>query len=272
MVDTIIEEPYERAKSTMSDNPCLVTLLETSIAAGGHRNIEESYPKEICAVAYTVTSETSTAVIKTFYLAMRQNPSVQDKAYREIMSVVGSERLPDLTDRASLPYVEALYREVMRWMPPVPFSLPHCSTEDDVYKGYFIPKGSIVLPNLWAMMNNEQKYTSPRQFMPERFLSAEGKYNGGDIDAILGFGFGRRICAGRHFADTTIWLLFACILASFRIEKPEEGVLDEVDKLENVDDAFAHTTLVAHAAPFRCLIKPRSVEVVEVIRHLNMEN
>lgn len=84
-------------------------------------------------------------MIEAFYVAMRQNPDIQDKAYREIMSVVGSERLPGLSDRAALPYVEALYREVFRWMPPVPFSLPHSSTADDIYKGYFIPKGDPAL-------------------------------------------------------------------------------------------------------------------------------
>lgn len=269
VVDMIVDGPYERAKSrASSDTPCLVTLLEDSIAAGGHRNITESYAKEVCAVAYGSTSETTTAVIDIFYFAMRQNPEIQDKAYREIMAVVGSERLPCLSDRAALPYVEALYREVTRWMPPVPFSLPHGSIEDDVYKGYFIPKGSIVFGNLWTMLNNEEKYPSPRSFMPERFLTDEGKFNGGDIDSVLSFGFGRRICVGRHLADTTVWLLFACILAAFRIEKPRDGISDDIDKLEDIDDAFLHT-LVAHSVPFRCSLRARSVEAAEMIRHLN---
>lgn len=43
-----------------------------------------------------------------------------------------------------------------------------------------------------TMMNNEAKYPSPRKFMPERFLTPDGKFNGEDIDAILAFGFGRR--------------------------------------------------------------------------------
>lgn len=77
-----------------------------------------------------------------------------------------------------------------------------------------------------------------------------------------------RICAGRHFADTTIWLLFACILATLRIAKPEDGVLDELDKLDSIDDAFVHA-LVAHSIAFRCSIKPRSLDSVEVIRQIS---
>lgn len=69
------------------------------------------------------------------------NPEVQKKAQAEIDRVVGPHRLPNFDDRPSLPYAEALYREVMRWRPVVPLSVPHAATEDDAYKGYFIPKG-----------------------------------------------------------------------------------------------------------------------------------
>lgn len=72
---------------------------------------------------------------------MRLNPEVQRKAQEEITRVVGVHRLPDYSDRPSLPYLEALYREVMRWCPVVPISIPHACTTDDVYEGWFIPKG-----------------------------------------------------------------------------------------------------------------------------------
>jgi cytochrome P450 len=54
---------------------------------------------------------------------MLQNPEVQARAQAEIDSVVGSARLPNFEDRASLPYVEAVLREVLRWHPAVPLSL-----------------------------------------------------------------------------------------------------------------------------------------------------
>jgi len=69
------------------------------------------------------------------------NQEAQNKAQAEIDRVVGADRLPNYQDRDSLPYVEAIYREVLRWRPPVPLSVPHASVEDDVYNGYFIPKG-----------------------------------------------------------------------------------------------------------------------------------
>ena len=72
---------------------------------------------------------------------MTVHPEIQKKAQDELDRVVGSERLPDFSDRPSLPYIEALYRELLRFKPPVPMAVAHALTEDDYYKGYFIPKG-----------------------------------------------------------------------------------------------------------------------------------
>ena len=76
-------------------------------------------------------------------------PDVQRKAQEEIERVVGQNRLPNMADRINLPYVNAVVKEVLRWHPVAPMGLPHMSTVDDNYNNYFIPKGSIILPNIW---------------------------------------------------------------------------------------------------------------------------
>ena len=76
-------------------------------------------------------------------------PEAQRKAQEEIDRVVGTDRLPTFEDRENLPYVDALVKEALRWHPVVPMGVPHVTTEDDIYEGYFIPKGSILLPNIW---------------------------------------------------------------------------------------------------------------------------
>jgi cytochrome P450 len=72
---------------------------------------------------------------------MATHPLAQKKAQNELDTVIGTHRLPEFQDRPSLPYVEALYREVMRWKPVLPLGVAHAASEDDVYEGYFIPKG-----------------------------------------------------------------------------------------------------------------------------------
>lgn len=76
-------------------------------------------------------------------------PEVQKKAQEEIDRVVGRDRLPNSSDRPNLPYIDATVKEVLRWHPVAPMGLPHTSTADDVCEGYFIPKDSMVFPNVW---------------------------------------------------------------------------------------------------------------------------
>ena len=89
------------------------------------------------------------SVIASFFLDMSIYPEVQQNAQKEIDRVVGSERLPNVKDRDKLPYIDALAKETLRWKPVVPMALPHTNTADDIFHGYFIPKGTTVLPNVW---------------------------------------------------------------------------------------------------------------------------
>lgn len=69
-------------------------------------------------------------------------PHAQQKAQQEIDNLTDGQRLPNYTDRSSLPYVEALFREVMRWRPVLPLGVAHAASDDDIYNGYYIPKGT----------------------------------------------------------------------------------------------------------------------------------
>ena len=64
------------------------------------------------------------AAMSTFFLAMTLNPEAQERAQKEIESVVGRDRLPTIDDRDQLPYVGSLVKEVLRWAPPAPLGTP----------------------------------------------------------------------------------------------------------------------------------------------------
>jgi len=76
-------------------------------------------------------------------------PDVQLKAQEEIDRVVGNKRLPNVEDRTNLPYVDAIVKEILRWHPVAPIGVPHMSTDDDIFNGYLIPKGALILTNIW---------------------------------------------------------------------------------------------------------------------------
>ena len=89
------------------------------------------------------------ATIYEFFLAMTIYPEIQKRAQDEIDSVVGRDRLPALQDREDLPYVSAICTELLRWLPVGPLGVPHRSTQDDDYEGFFIPKDSMFIINIW---------------------------------------------------------------------------------------------------------------------------
>lgn len=85
----------------------------------------------------------------SFILAMTLNPDVQNNAQAEIDIVVGNDRLPSASDYAQLPYVQAVMSEVFRFHPVAPMNIPHRATQDDIYRGYLIPKDSTIIVNAW---------------------------------------------------------------------------------------------------------------------------
>ncbi|EED83479.1 predicted protein, partial [Postia placenta Mad-698-R] len=148
----------------------------------------------------------------TLILTMTLHPEVLRKVQEEIEAVVGAERLPELYDRKQLPYLDCVLLEVYRWNPPIPLGAPHALTQDDIYKGYFLLKGSSVISNIWAISRDPSIYPDPDAFRPERFeeMDAE-KVKACDPKRYI-FGFGRCICPGRHLVDMSVWLAAAIIL------------------------------------------------------------
>jgi cytochrome P450 len=124
-------------------------------------------------------------------LYLMQNPHVQRRAQAEVDSIVGRRRLPTWSDLPRLQYVNLILQETYRMNPLSPLGVPHASIADDVYQGMFIPKGTIVYPNVWAMSHDEKVYKDPFVFRPERYLPKE---EGGDGEPLPvgSFGFGRR--------------------------------------------------------------------------------
>lgn len=154
-----------------------------------------------------ILAHQTVSAIYSFFLAMTLFPHVQKRAQEEIDAVVGSDRLPSFGDRPNLPYVEALVQEVFRWNPVAPLGtlpavcarpgndrvlgVPHRLMEDDIYEGYLIPKGSIVIANIWQMLHDPSVYANPLEFDPTRYLPWGGGEAAPDPREIC-FGFGRR--------------------------------------------------------------------------------
>ncbi|KAF8607191.1 cytochrome P450 [Ceratobasidium sp. AG-I] len=218
----------------------------------------ESTVKWAAASLYAGGADTTVSSVSTFFVAMIYNPSVQAAAQEEIERVVGTDRLPTYADRASLPYVEAVYKEVLRWQPVAPIGVPHryTSSVDDEYQGVRIPAGATIVANVWAMLRDPEVYKDPESFNPSRYLGLNEAPNPEDV----AFGFGRRRCPGIAVAQSSVWLSIALTLAAYNIEPVMDK--DGKAKLPSLDYSVG---IVSHPKPFECTIEPRSEKMRRLI-------
>ncbi|KAG2141303.1 cytochrome P450 [Suillus clintonianus] len=231
----------------------------SNLLEGRTLSMGEDYDvKWSAASLYAAGSDTTVSAIYSLFLAMTLFPHVQKKAQAEIDKVVGTDRLPSFADRDSLPYTAAVVKEVLRWNVVAPTAVPHCVTEDDIHDGYYIPKGSVVIPNIWFMLNDPQTFADPSQFNPERFLDNDGKGPEPEPRTIC-FGIGRRICPGLHLADASVWISTVMSLAVFDISKVVENGVEITPEIDPTSGT------VSHPKPFKCSIKPRSAKAVALI-------
>ncbi|KAJ7607903.1 cytochrome P450 [Roridomyces roridus] len=270
------EVPFEETKRRIAESSAPHSFVSEALdnldskdgeSSSQDREYWERVIKATAGTMYSAGTDTTLSALATFILAMLANPEAQKKAQMEIDSIMagkhagGGQGLPSFDDEANLPYVSALVREVLRWRPVAPLGFPHVlSSAEDVYRGYRIPAGSVVISNLWAIFHDEAVFPHAYEFKPERFLLDPNlaKY------ADAAFGFGRRICPARHLAFSTIWIAVASILATFDITKP---IGDDGQVIEPTHE-YSGTAINFMPLPFKCSIKPRSKEVVSLIQAL----
>ncbi|KAG0699228.1 cytochrome P450 [Suillus ampliporus] len=278
--------PYKFVKDQMAAGiaPKSFTL---DLLDGRTLSAEDDYMAKWSAVSlYAGGADTSVSAVYSFFLAMTLFPEVQKKAQAEIDAVVGPDRLPTFADRASLPYIEALTKEILRWNVVVASGMSdHSTSEDDIHDGYYIPKGSLIIPNIWLvlhfsvygllnalncdrfMLNDPQTYPNPSEFKPERFVVQDGKEPETD-PRMMCFGFGRRQfsdvacfnCTGQLLADASIWMSTAMSLAVFNISKAVENGIEITPEVD------PSSGFISHPKPFKCLIKPRSDKALALIQ------
>ncbi|KAJ7498243.1 cytochrome P450 [Mycena galericulata] len=265
LCQALVEKPFAQAKRSIAAGIAVPSFVSKSL-----RSLDEYEPemkayhekivKETAGTMYIAGADTTVSVFATFILGMLANPEAQKAAQREIDALIGDTRLPNFQDEPALPYVSAIVKEALRWENVTPIAIPHFLPIEDEYRGYRLPAGSVVIPNVWAILHNETAYPDPYAFKPDRFL-LNGKLNPAVKSPEAAFGFGRRVCPGRHLASSSLFITIASILATFNITKAVAGDGKEIEP--SYDYAPG---LVCQPLPFRCSIKPRSRRSVELIQ------
>ncbi|XP_016404253.1 cytochrome P450, family 2, subfamily V, polypeptide 1 isoform X2 [Sinocyclocheilus rhinocerous] len=223
---------------------CYLTEIQKrkdDLEAGFH---EEGLQYAVLDLFVAGTETTSTTLLWAFVYMMKY-PEIQEKVQQEIDKVVGRSRRPNIDDRPSMPYTDAVIHEVQRMGNVVPLSVPRVTNEDSILEGYHIPKGTQIIPNLTSVLFDQTKWKTPYSFDPQNFLNAQGKFE--KPEAFIPFSAGKRSCPGESLARMELFLFFTSFLQSVTLSPPGR-------KQTSLDFKFGMTL---SPKPFKISFTPR---------------
>ncbi|ESK85920.1 cytochrome [Moniliophthora roreri MCA 2997] len=210
-------------------------------------------------------TDTTSSFLRYLVMALIVFPDVQRKAQAEIDGVIGRDRMPTLSDIKDLPYIQALIKEVHRFYPVSPI-IPRATLADEEYRGFVLPKGTTILVNIYGIYHDPQHFNNPEVLDPGRYLSHEfGVKEGVDAsffrDDIV-FGFGRRACPGIYIARDSLNLNTMNLIWAFDFAPFKDAMGNEIRVgFDNHEKKGFFPVLL----PFKCSIRPRSQDVVNIV-------
>ncbi|KAI0093003.1 cytochrome P450 [Irpex rosettiformis] len=269
-MDEIVFGNYKKVQEKMTagvTRPSFTSKHLESIYRGECGPDEHRALQFSAGMIFAAGYDTTWHSITMFIACMLIYPEVQQRMQEEIDRVVGRDRLPDFSDQESLPYLQCVMYEVHRWHPVVPVGLPHQVIVDDEYNGMHIPKNATIIANSRSITWDETKFKDPRSFKPERFLPVSSG-GGGEIFPVNAvYGWGRRICAGRHLAERSVWIALARIAATLTVSAAKDAEGREIKP-----DVKICTGLTIHMDPFLCDIRgPRDEDALRMIQDVSID-
>ncbi|XP_064619170.1 cytochrome P450 2C31-like [Lineus longissimus] len=192
--------------------------------------------------------ETTSITLEWAIFLMVTHPEIQRKIKSEIDDAIGEDRFPTMKDRLNLPFTEAAVLEIQRFASVVGLSLPHCNLHRDVMiRNFTIPKGTTLMPNLWAVHRDPKIWKNPDAFDPGNFLDDKG----GVVHKpeLIPFAIGRRQCPGEGLAKMEIFLIFVALLQKFTFTKPAGTANPSLEGIFGLTNA---------PPPFEICVRPRA--------------
>jgi cytochrome P450 len=179
---------------------------------------------------FVAGTDTNSLTVEWTMAELLRHPAIMSKVRAELQQVIGSKQYPDESHISSLTYLRTVVMETMRHHPPSPLLMPREAMEEGAeVGGFMVPKGAMVIVNLWAIMRDPATWSRPEEFVPERFIKADSDFRGMDRFDFMPFGAGRRACPGMPMATRAVMLILASLLHAFEWRLPEGMQPSDVD-------------------------------------------
>lgn len=166
-------------------------------------------------------TDTTSNTLLTAFLYLSTHPDIQERCYQEINEVLGGKAKVCFDDRHQMPYTQAVIHESQRVANTVPLSVFHCTTKDTELRGYHIPKGTLIIPNLSSALSEEGQWKFPHEFNPSNFLNDQGELE--KPEAFMPFSAGPRTCLGEGLARMELFFILVTLLRGFKFSWPKDA-------------------------------------------------
>jgi len=168
----------------------------------------------LCALdLFLAGTETTSTTLQWALVYLIKWPHIQEKVQAEIDRVIGQSRQPNMADRPNMPYTDAVLHEIQRMGNIVPLNGLRVAAKDTTLGGYFIPKGTSLMPSLTSVLFDKNEWETPDTFNPGHFLDADGKFV--RRGAFMPFSAGKRVCLGESLAKMELFLFFVSLFQKF---------------------------------------------------------
>ncbi|XP_019874439.1 probable cytochrome P450 49a1 [Aethina tumida] len=200
------------------DNNHELSVLQRVLKMDNDSKLASALALDMFLVGIDTTSNAVASIL--YQLSLHQDK--QEQLYEEVESLlpeIDSDITSDKLERMT--YLKACIKETMR-MYPVVIGNGRCTTSDCIIGGYHIPKGVQLIFQHYVISNLDEYFTNSQTFIPERWLKTCPMSKEHHPFASLPFGYGRRMCLGRRFADLEIQTVLAKIIRNYKVEYHHE--------------------------------------------------
>ncbi|KAJ4706489.1 putative Cytochrome P450 [Melia azedarach] len=242
-LEQIIQE-YEENRTNIGEREerdVMDILLETYKDTNAEFKLTKNHIKYFIMEIFMAVVDSTATTMQSAMAELINRPHAFKKLREEINTVVGSNRLITESDVPNLPYLQAIFKEILRLYPPASLLWRTCAVDTKI-NGYDVKSGTKIFVNIHAIMRDPNTWKEPDKFLPERFLepgSQQMDFKGQDF-RFLPFGSGRRACLGSSYALSVMLATVGSLVQCF------DWKLKGVDKAD-IDTVTGDTGALAHS-------------------------